>query len=474
MRDLGPLYQPAAIGTLPDDALLEIFSFYVENASEVYGFERMKGWYTLTHVCKRWRNIVFASPRRLNLLLVCTSTRPVTEMLDFWPTLPVVVQDRQLNIHPQSRMAYIIGAVRHRERICQIDLGNIPSFLLERLIEIMQEPFFALASLKLFSKIGSVTVLPDSFLGGSTPRLRSLTLSGVPFPALPKLLLSTNNLVVLRLMDIPHTGYISPEAMVTGLSSATRLEKLYLGFHSPRPRPDWPGGSSQPPSSLTRVDFPALTHFSFHGVNEYIEDFVARINGRLLHKIFISFFHRLRFNILQLTEFIGRIEHSKAFQKAVVVFRPKHTYVTLYPFESTTGTTLTCAISCTVSEWQLSSLAELCSAPSSPLLLSCLERLDILDGHNSSEHWRDDMEGIQWLELLQPLTTVKDLYLCEELALRIARALSEERATEVMPVLENIFVENWQSEVVQGVIGPFIDARELFGYPVVVHRWERR
>ena len=87
------------------------------------------------------------------------------------------------------------------------------------------------------------------------------------------------------------------------------------------------------------------------------------------------------------------------------------------------------------------------------------------------------MEGIQWLELLQPFTAVKYLYLCEELALRIAlalRALTGERATEVMPVLKNIFVEYWQSEVVQGAIGPFIAARELFAHPVVVHRWDRR
>jgi len=39
------------------------------------------------------------------------------------------------------------------------------------------------------------------------------------------------------------------------------------------------------------------------------------------------------------------------------------------------------------------------------------------------EFWRDDMGGILWLELLQPFTTVKDLYLCKELELRLVRAL---------------------------------------------------
>lgn len=71
LGNIGSLYRPAAIGTLPDDALLEIFGFYVENASEAYGFERMKGWYTPTHVCKRWRNIAFASPAFAAVASIC-------------------------------------------------------------------------------------------------------------------------------------------------------------------------------------------------------------------------------------------------------------------------------------------------------------------------------------------------------------------------------------------------------------------
>jgi hypothetical protein len=34
--------------------------------------------------------------------------------------------------------------------------------------------------------------------------------------------------------------------------------------------------------TLTRVEFLALTHLCFHGITEYIEDFVARINASLL------------------------------------------------------------------------------------------------------------------------------------------------------------------------------------------------
>ena len=48
----------AAFGMLPDIALLETFDFYVHDAQK---------WYTLVHVCRKWRSVVFGSPRRLGL-----------------------------------------------------------------------------------------------------------------------------------------------------------------------------------------------------------------------------------------------------------------------------------------------------------------------------------------------------------------------------------------------------------------------
>jgi hypothetical protein len=84
------------IGTLPDDALLEIFSFYVEVDDEDDRVSFLEDWQTLVHVCQRWRRVVFESPRRLNLKLVCTSRRPVKEMLHICPTLPIVIQDWKL------------------------------------------------------------------------------------------------------------------------------------------------------------------------------------------------------------------------------------------------------------------------------------------------------------------------------------------------------------------------------------------
>ena len=45
---------------------------------------------------------------------------------------------------------------------------------------------------------------------------------GIPFPGLPKLLLSATHLVQLWLANIPHSGYISPDVMVAHLDSYRR------------------------------------------------------------------------------------------------------------------------------------------------------------------------------------------------------------------------------------------------------------
>ena len=54
-------------------------------------FKEIEAWHTLVHVCRKWRNIVFGSPRRLDLRLYCTEKTPVRKTLEVWPLLPIVV-----------------------------------------------------------------------------------------------------------------------------------------------------------------------------------------------------------------------------------------------------------------------------------------------------------------------------------------------------------------------------------------------
>ena len=68
------LYPRVPIDALPDNVLLETFEFYLgKDAADLIDDEYdYDGWQTLVHVCRRWRCVVFASPRRLDLKLHCT------------------------------------------------------------------------------------------------------------------------------------------------------------------------------------------------------------------------------------------------------------------------------------------------------------------------------------------------------------------------------------------------------------------
>jgi len=467
------LYPRATVGThrnvtLPDNVLLRIFSFYVD---EAYDEDE---WHTLVHVCQTWRNVVFASPRRLRLRLLCTQGRAAKKTLDVWPALPIIVKDYYFaeNLRLQGN---VIDALTYNDRICEIKIQAVPSLLLNE-IATVKEPFAALTSLVLHSKDESAPALPDSFLGRSVPRLQELSFDGIPSPAVGKLLLSANDLVSLRLWNIPHSGYISPEEMVTSLSTLTKLKTLYLGFRSPLPLTDRDSESQQPPLP-TQVVLPALTSFYFKGDSEYLEDVIARIDAPLLDTITIRLFHQLMFDTPRLRDFIHHTEKFNAPHRVDIDFSRYRCRVTLFRKRgSAYHKILELGISCAASDWQISSLIHVCSSSFPPFL--SLERLDIHEGRASQPQWKYDVEDEQWVELLRPFETVKTLDISETFVGRVAPALKvlarRERATEVLPELQVIVLEGPQPpKPIQEAIGQFVDVRRVSGQPVAIHRRER-
>ena len=54
----------------------------------------------------------------------------------------------------------------------------------------------------------------------------------------------------------------------------------------------------------------------------------------------------------------------------------------------------------------------------------------------------------------------------------VLQELVEERVTDVLPALENLFLEELNpSGPVQEAVGQFVAARQLLDHPVVVSRW---
>jgi hypothetical protein len=464
---------------LPDVALLEIFDFYMNQAREEdadWPPTEIEAWHTLVHVCRTWRTIVLGSPHRLDLRLLCREKTPVKETLAVWPPLPIVImQDGQ-----PTQMDNIILALEHNDRVCRIDLMHVINPELEEFLTVMQQPFPALTELALWhgyrpkdeDEMIEMPVIPESFLGGSAARLQYLYLERIPFPGLPKLLLSATDLVTLRIRELPHSGYISPEAMVRCLSTLTRLDSLLLGFKSPLSRPV---RASRPPHPPTRSTLPTLTDFLFEGVSEYLEDFVARIDAPLLDSLVITFFHQLIFDTPQLVQFFARTPNIQPGVEARIDFFNRKVEITspsTYPGKIELG------VSCSQSDWQLSSLAQVCSSPLPEAFIPKVERLYIYDYENEYDRlrWQDDIEDSQWLEVLQPFTALKDLHLSREFLPRIAPAFQElagERVTEVLPALQSLFLEELHpSGPVWEAIEKFVAARQLAGHPIAVSHWD--
>ena len=455
---------------LPDDVLLAIFDFYVNEDSEGGFKKEIEKWQTLVHICRRWRSVVFGSPRRLNLRLVCTSKTPARDTLDIWPSLPLIIRD---GVDPTEDMDDIIAVLRRSDCVVEIDILHVGNSKLENVLAAMQVPFPELTCVELWSEDGMVSVVPDSFLGGSAPRLQKLWLKRIPFPGLLKLLLSATHLVDLYLDDIPHSGYISPEAMVTALSTLTSLKNLSLEFKSPRSRPDWANRRLPPP---TRSVLPVLKTFRFQGVCEYLEDVVARIDAPRLNELEIILFNQIVFDTPQFIRFISRSPTLELSEKALIVFGRDAARINLSSQTSGYGK-LDMRIPCIELDWQVSSMEQVCTSCLPPL--SPFEDLYIYEGLNhliSLPVRQDNIENILWLELLQPFTAVKNLYLSEKFASLIIPALQEltgGRTTEVLPALQNIFLEEHQPlGTVQAGIQQFSATRQATGHPITVSHWE--
>jgi hypothetical protein len=467
---------------LPSVALLGIFDFYLDAWYAPYYAAHSGSWRTLVHVCRRWRIIILGSPRLLNLQLFCSSARSVRSIrptLDIWPTLPVKISS--FGYEKNGPVDNIAIALEHKDRVCEINFCSVSSSDLEKYLALMQEPFLALTSLELTwsdEEKAMITQGSDSFLGGFAPRLQKLTLSGIPIPflGLQKALLSANDLVELRLQNIPHLVYFSPDAIVTCLSASTNLKLLELIFQSPRSRPVREKRRPPPP---TRALLPALTYMMFKGVNEYLEDIVAQIDAPLLDELSIIFFHQLPFYTRQLAQFIGRAPKLGGRNEAHVVFSEHAVRVTLLlPSQPLSGEEVKLEVLCKHPDMQLLSATQLCDLSFPQAFIRTVEHLYIVERQYSSKpHWETDIQKSEWLGLLHPFTNVKDLYLSEKIVTLIAPGLRElvgGKMPQVLPALQCLLVEGLHtSGPVMGAIGPFISARRLSTRPIVASCWDR-
>ena len=473
------------IDVLHDDALLEIFDSYRKLMSRYNG---MWKWQKLLHICRRWRYIVLSSPQRLNLRIACTPRTPTRKLLDIWPPFPISVSSIPWDKTDARCKDNIIAALERRDRVFEIDLSYIPSAELDQIVSAMEQPFPVLTHLHVHpdnrkmdwidmeATVTRIPVppLPNALLDGSAPRLRELTLQSTPYPALPTLVLSATHFQSLHLRDVPHAGYISPQAMVTFLHALPNLKFFTIRFASTESRP-----LQMSPPPLTRVVLPSLTDFHFYGASEYLVDFIAQIDTPLLDRLNMTFPSDVISDIPRLYKFLDREDGRKPFTRAELWLCPQR--VTAF-LESPSGFEMD--ITCNVSDRPLESMTRLCDQLI-PLLLK-VETLEIHEdcwdgaeyfGYDEQE-WQDVVEDPDWFELFNLFVSVKSLYIADRLGLILSTVLekvAEERVTGILPALKNLFIrELWPvDELVEKTITPFVSARQLYDHPIAVQCWER-
>jgi hypothetical protein len=205
-----------------------------------------------------------------------------------------------------------------------------------------------------------------------------------------------------------------------------------------------------------------------------LENLVACIDAPRLKNLHITYFNDIVFDTPQLTRLISHTPTFEAFNEAHVSLGNAIASIELFS-KTSGGGELTVRISCRELDWQVSFLERVCTSSLFPL--STLEDLYIDEDPYRPPVWEDNIDNALWLELLHGFTTVRNLFLSEKVAPRVVPALQElvgGRTTEVLPSLQNIFIEGLQpSGPVQEGIGKFVAARQLTSRPIAASRWDK-
>jgi hypothetical protein len=399
------LSRQGTIRKLSDEVLLNIFRHYLDASPQF--------WPQLIHICRKWRHIVLASKRVLHLRLFCTHGTSILKALDYWPTIPIVVQ------YGGPSMPYppapedednIMTALKQSDRVSSICL-TVTSSLLKKLSTI-EGPFSELEDLVLLSRDNEQLTLPSAFRWG--PRLRTLHMTRDIIPALPRLLSHSTSLVDLQLHEIPNVRYCPPEAFASALSGMTRLRSLSLHFLSFRPGRNHLG---LPPRSRERVSLPALTCLKYRGTSKYLDNLLARIDAPSLGDIGVAFVSQPTI-ASQLDRFISRIEMHKSHRRADILISERTTSISFTQPEAPTRLEL--QVFCKQFARRLSYMAWICNGLSA--LLPGVEHLHVCTTTQLTIG-QDDSERAGWLDLIGSFTGVKWFHLTGDHSTNIMLAL---------------------------------------------------
>ncbi|KAN0132853.1 hypothetical protein V8E53_009218 [Lactarius tabidus] len=453
-RRPGYQVQYTTVNTLDDDILLRIFDYYRLDDGNAWNVRL--GWRKLSHVCQRWRHLIYESAIHLEHL----------------PPLPIFVKYRYkiATIRGQDELG-IYHALQLRDRVRSIDL-HLPPSNLHKSLMLMDEPFQILEDLSLSFTVDKTTTftLPKTF---QAPNLAHLTLRGICLPKRLRLLSSTTSLVTLVLWNIRASGYFVPKLLVARLQSLSQLEKLSIGFSIPLPRPNAERELLSQQGIL--VTLPNLKILKFKGISAYLECLVAQIRTPLLKRLVITLFNQMTFTLRHLSHLANVTEKIKP-DTAKVSFERNKVSVNMDDSTRLAGDDddedddehFSLAVTCKQLDWQIDCAAQICSA-----LMPALSGVEKLTLHFHEKtlptEWQNsEIDGTTWHELLRSFIGTKELHICDAFSKELSRALQMDEIWSdpgLLPGLQEL-VCRFIGHPPARLFSSFIHARRVAGRPV--------
>ena len=428
---------------LNDDILLSIFDCY--RLDEDNGWNARLGWCKLSHVCQRWRHLIYQCTFHLGMHIKCTNGSPIVDMLDHLPPLPLVIYYE----HTRSGVSLtekdevgIYHALWLHDRVYHIDL-KLPPSILHKILVLLDVEFPILEHLSLSPTFLATCesslplTLPKAFLA---PNLRHLAFPSTSPPRRLRVLISTVSLVKLLLSNIKTSSYFRPRLLVGRLQSLPILEELFIGFSIPIPRPSTERellGEQRAPVTL-----PSLKILRFKGVITYLESLVAQIRVPLLEQLLVTSFYQIAIALPHLSNLIHDTE-ALNLPSAAVRFDRNVVFVTTAHhgppwFSPAPPAPFLFRMKCNELDWQIDCAAQICHA-----LIPALSRVEKLTLHHkrgqiTTELRNDAIDSAMWHDLLRPFIGVKVLYLDAALLEELSRALQADEVRSDPGFLPNL------------------------------------
>jgi len=436
-------------------------------------------WYTLAHVCQRWRNLVLGSASYLDLCLVCTFGMPVADMLAHSPPLPLIIdyfvpspplpRNCPVDDGDISRITAeekgIIFALKQRDRIRRVRL-RVPASNLQKLVEVIDEEYPILEYLILspLAHDGTTFELPERL---QAPHLHHLVLINFAIPIGYRLLTTATSLVTFWLVVRSPSTYFPPNFLLQWISSMPQLETLVIDFLPPELSTVEDDEESQ--HKEARITLPNLRRFEFTGGNAYLEALVCRFIAPCLEKFKLFFPWRRTFSIPGLVRFMNTTENL-TFDSAKFVFTRKLVYVEFYlsaEAETKTNSFFMC-IYCGYFESPLPSVAQIFNSLGQRF--SMVEHLALeYKSRGRLIDYRDEACA-EWRGLLRSFSNVKTLridYGLVEAFSRCLRLRDEEQPLWLLPNLQ-LFTYFGSTNADDVALNSFVDARRIAGSPITL------